>query len=577
VTDAPEKIVIIDADATSRDALQLVLQTTGYEVPAFATAREGLEAVRQVAPDLLLLNTLSMDAPSASQPDQPPLHAHDVIAAIRGSAVTEQIRVILFVGASAEERGAALDLGADDVVSLPFDPAELLARIRAQVRAYRANQQLLARTKIAEEGQQMAQTAFQALAVTEKMANDATSLDRRLKIGVGAAFAIALLMAGTYFLFAHSAKKDVQRTNATIARLEHGIIHQQDMLAEVRRLRDAQEASGSGTDGKDELQKHAADLRAQMANSADGQAQALQKELDDTNARLKKLEAEGDSANNFIAMDVQSVCLLHVTVAFRNQQTNQRLRYAGMNPQGEPIQDSDGNPVLTLEGNGPEVTVDVFGTGFTVGGDGRIITNRHVAEPWWNNDELSDLTSQGFQAEISAIRAYFPGDPRAFHAEIQDISKDADLATMRVNMQDLKRPPLSIDAAKGATGAGQPVVLMGYATGLAAILARTDENTAQQIVTQSAGDVSQVLDALAHRNLIHPLITQGHIGDILPDKIVFDAQTTSGGSGGPLFNQDGKVIGVTYAILKGFGGSNFGIPIRLSEPLLSPTAAHASN
>jgi DNA-binding response OmpR family regulator/S1-C subfamily serine protease len=577
VTDAPEKIVIIDADATSRDALQLVLQTTGYEVPAFATAREGLEAVRQVAPDLLLLNTLSMATPSASQPDQPPLHAHDVIAAIRGSAVTEQIRVILFVGASAEERGAALDLGADDVVSLPFDPAELLARIRAQVRAYRANQQLLARTKIAEEGQQMAQTAFQALAVTEKMANNATSLDRRLKIGVGAAFAIALLMAGTYFLFAHSAKKDVQRTNATIARLEHGIIHQQDMLAEVRRLRDAQGASGSGTDGKDELQKHAADLRAQMANSADGQAQALQKELDDTNARLKKLEAEGDSANNFIAMDVQSVCLLHVTVAFRNQQTNQRLRYAGMNPQGEPIQDSDGNPVLTLEGNGPEVTVDVFGTGFTVGGDGRIITNRHVAEPWWNNDELSDLTSQGFQAEISAIRAYFPGDPRAFHAEIQDISKDADLATMRVNMQDLKRPPLSIDAAKGATGAGQPVVLMGYATGLAAILARTDENTAQQIVTQSAGDVSQVLDALAHRNLIHPLITQGHIGDILPDKIVFDAQTTSGGSGGPLFNQDGKVIGVTYAILKGFGGSNFGIPIRLSEPLLSPTAAHASN
>jgi S1-C subfamily serine protease len=49
---------------------------------------------------------------------------------------------------------------------------------------------------------------------------------------------------------------------------------------------------------------------------------------------------------------------------------------------------------------------------------------------------------------------------------------------------------------------------------------------------------------------------------------VFDAQTTSGGSGGPLFNQQGKVIGVTYAVLKGFGGSNFGIPIRLSQPLL---------
>ncbi|HTW22273.1 MAG TPA: trypsin-like peptidase domain-containing protein [Candidatus Baltobacteraceae bacterium] len=574
MTDAPEKVVVVEADSASRNALQLVLQGTGYEVSALATAQEGLDAAHQQGPALLLLNGIST---AGTPSDQPALRTHDVIAAIRGSAVTEQIRVILFVGSSPEERAAALDLGADDVISLPFDPPEFLARIRAQVRAYRANQKLLARTRLAEEGQQMAQTAFQALAVTEKMASDASSLDRRLKIGVGATFAVAVLMAGTYFLFAHSAKKDVQLTNATIARLEHGIMHQQDMLAEVRRLRDAQGSESASVDGKDALQKHAADLRAQMANSADGQAAELQKELDETNARLKKLETEGSSSESFIASDVQSVCLLHVTVAFRSQQTSQRLRYAGLNPQGEPIQDSDGNPVLTLEGNGPEVTVDVFGTGFTVATNGRIITNRHVAEPWWNNDELSDITSQGFQAEISSIRAYFPGDARAFHAEIQDISKDADLATMRVDMQDLKRPALSIDAAKTATGAGQPVVLMGYATGLAAILARTDENTAQQIVTQSGGDVSEVLEALARRNLIHPLITQGHIGDVLPDKIVFDAQTTSGGSGGPLFNRDGKVIGVTYAILKGFGGSNFGIPIRLSEPLLSPEVVHASN
>jgi serine protease Do len=57
---------------------------------------------------------------------------------------------------------------------------------------------------------------------------------------------------------------------------------------------------------------------------------------------------------------------------------------------------------------------------------------------------------------------------------------------------------------------------------------------------------------------------------VLADKIVFDAQTTSGGSGGPLFNQQGKVIGVTVAVLRGFGGSNFGIPIRFSQPLLAP-------
>jgi serine protease Do len=136
---------------------------------------------------------------------------------------------------------------------------------------------------------------------------------------------------------------------------------------------------------------------------------------------------------------------------------------------------------------------------------------------------------------------------------------------------------LTIDAGKTAAVTGEPIVLMGYATGLAAILARTDEDTAQSIMAHSGSDVSQVLDELARRNLIHPLITQGHIGDILPDKIVFDAQTTSGGSGGPLFNKDGKVIGVTFAVLKGFGGSNFGIPIRFSEPLLAAPAMHAAN
>ena len=214
--------------------------------------------------------------------------------------------------------------------------------------------------------------------------------------------------------------------------------------------------------------------------------------------------------------------------------------------------------------------MDVFGTGFLAGPGGRIITNRHVAQPWWGNDELSSLAAQNPQGEISTIRAYFPGDPRAFSAEIQDISKDTDLATMTVNLQDLKRPILSIDAHKDAAQPGEPIVLMGYATGLAALLARTNEDTAQQILTRGGSDVSQVLDDLARRDLIHPLITQGHIGDVFADKIVFDAQTTSGGSGGPLINQQGKVVGVNSALLKDFGGSNFEIPYGCRSPSSYP-------
>ena len=60
------------------------------------------------------------------------------------------------------------------------------------------------------------------------------------------------------------------------------------------------------------------------------------------------------------------------------------------------------------------------------------------------------------------------------------------------------------------------------------------------------------------RHLIRPIVTQGHICDVLPDKIISVAQTTSG-SGGPLFNSEGKVIGI-----------NFAIPISYGKSLLKP-------
>ena len=91
-----------------------------------------------------------------------------------------------------------------------------------------------------------------------------------------------------------------------------------------------------------------------------------------------------------------------------------------------------------------------------------------------------------------------------------------------------------------------------------------------EIARLTGGDPRKVTDELQRRKLIRPLITQGHIGDVLPDKIVYDAQTTSGGSGGPLINRDGLVIGVTFAVVRGFGGSNFGVPIRFAKPLLKP-------
>ena len=126
---------------------------------------------------------------------------------------------------------------------------------------------------------------------------------------------------------------------------------------------------------------------------------------------------------------------------------------------------------------------------------------------------------------------------------------------------------LELDDRKEASVSGEPVVLIGYPTGIDGILARAGSEVTQKI-SESTDNVSQMMLQLASQKLIRPTTTQGHIGDVLTDKIVYDAATTSGGSGGPLFNREGKVIGVNFAILKGFAGSNLAVPARYANELL---------
>jgi serine protease Do len=550
-----ESILIIDPDPTARRLLEELLRPAGYEVASSSSQGEGFQFVRDASVDLLILSADITD-----------IQCCDALEEVKGNAATAGTRVILLTRGGGAERARGLDLGADEALSLPWEPAELLAQVRVQFREKRALDELHEKTRIADEGREVAQTAFQALAVTEKMTRDAFSLERGLKVGVAALFGVALLIAGIFLLYSRRADKESRRAYSVIAQLERGAHRQEQLVAEARSAR----TDPQNTDllqQKQQLQQQSEELRQKISGAEASEVSSLHKQLDETNNRLQRMETESQTAEDVIRAYAPSVCLIHVAVSFLDRDTRRPLRYGGITPEGEPLKDSDGNPVYTLEGRAPEVRADFFGTGFIVG-DGSILTNHHVAQPWWKNDELSTVLEQGFSPAIAEMTAYFPGATAGIPVNISQISDEADLALVKGDLSILKRPILKIDARKEAAISGQPLISLGYATGLSAILARAGEDAVNDIVKTSGGDPKRIVEELVKRKLIRPLITQGHIGDVLPDKIVYDAQTTSGGSGGPLINHDGQVIGVTFAVVRGFGGSNFGVPIRFAQPLL---------
>ncbi len=287
-------------------------------------------------------------------------------------------------------------------------------------------------------------------------------------------------------------------------------------------------------------------------------------------SRLHKLESEGEVAHTIIEADEPSVCLIHVVLAFHDHDTGMKLHYASLTSNGEPATDKSNNPLVSLTGVGPEVHLDVFGTGFLASDDGRILTNHHVVEPWWENTEMKEMLDQGLEPEISEMTAYFPGLTHGIPIATKKISSDADVAIVKGNVSGLGIRHIALADGRSSAVGGSPVLLLGYPTGIEAILARTGSATLEDIAESSKGDPKLVMEELARHHLIKPVATQGHIGQVLSDKIVYDAQTTSGGSGGPLFNDQGQVIGINFAMVRDFGGSNFAIPVRFGESLLKP-------
>jgi serine protease Do len=504
------RILLVNLGTDSNHAVEQALSGQGYDIAADQDL--SIDEILARSPGLLITEATPSN-----------LSCCGLISQIKASSDLQTFKIVMIVHGDALERARGLDLGADDVVSFPFEPLEFAAKIRAQFRQRQPELELEAELKGALDREHVAENAVLAL-------SRVTTPKRRFLL-ISAVFVAAVVLAAlTTVILNRRSRKDTLQLKAEVARLNGGLL--------------LEEAAQGVADNE-----------------------SLKRQLQQTQNQVKRLENESRAAEAIVNKYGPSVCLLHVVVELRDKHSGQIIRTA-VDPIGRPLVDGKGMISLQTDGKGPPLQFNFFGTGFLVSSDGSLLTNHHVAEPWWRDEDLKELLDRGADAFALSYMAYFPGISRGIAVKVDRISEGADLATLKLQSP---APPqaasLELDDRSEASVSGAPVILIGYPTGIEGILARASSDVTRKVI-ENAHDTSELVSQLASQHLIRPTITQGHIGDILSGSIVYDAATTIGGSGGPLFNHDGKVIGVNAAALRDFGGSNMAIPVRYADELL---------
>lgn len=119
-------ILVVDDLAQNVRLLEAVLSARGFKVTTAASGQEALDVLGKERPDLVLLDIL-----------MPGMDGYDVCRRIREDPGTAFVPVIMITASGDEQKIRAIECGADDFVSKPFDQAELLARVRSLVRVKR--------------------------------------------------------------------------------------------------------------------------------------------------------------------------------------------------------------------------------------------------------------------------------------------------------------------------------------------------------------------------------------------------------------------------------------------------------
>jgi DNA-binding response OmpR family regulator len=130
--EAKPRILLVDDETAITANLAPFLERTGFEVGVAADGEAALRKVSSFAPNLIILDVM-----------MPKLDGREVLRRLRGADDWTPVILLTQVGDSSE-RAMALQEGADDYLNKPFDPHELVARMRAVLRRARPGRPPLA-------------------------------------------------------------------------------------------------------------------------------------------------------------------------------------------------------------------------------------------------------------------------------------------------------------------------------------------------------------------------------------------------------------------------------------------------
>jgi adenylate cyclase len=119
----PPRLLVVDDVPLNIRLMEAVLTARGYEVLAASSGAEALEVLAGEMPDLVLLDI-----------QMPGMNGYEVCRLIRADPRGRYLPVIMVTSGEGEDRVSALEAGADDFITKPFNQQELLARVRSLLR-----------------------------------------------------------------------------------------------------------------------------------------------------------------------------------------------------------------------------------------------------------------------------------------------------------------------------------------------------------------------------------------------------------------------------------------------------------